>query len=229
MPSTPRSEVPHDEIHAHPAEVRPDGLPCPKLAGVRDGSPRSRESDRLARTHRWQARQLELAEADAQDARPAEGVLRSLLTLLTLDNDVPDHRTISRRTARLGTVASYERRTVTPVHLRIDRSGLAVHVGQWRTPPNARDSRKRHLAVDEHPSDGVAGELTSKRTRDASRVASLVGQIERPIASPTRSDPASGTAAGHSRRDVRRGSGNHPSAAPPPLSSTRTSPSPRVR
>ena len=33
------------------------------------------------------------------------------------------------------------------------------------------------------PSDVVACELTSKRARDASRVASLVGQIERPIAS----------------------------------------------
>ena len=88
-------------------EVRPEDLPCPKLAGVRDGSPRSRESDRLARTHRWQARQLELAEAEAQEARPTtpvleprhrddvtlgvvfglasrqtEGFLRSLLTLL---------------------------------------------------------------------------------------------------------------------------------------------------
>ena len=155
------------------------------MAGVRDGSPRSRESDRLGRTHRWPARQLELAEADAQDARPTEGVLRSLLTLLTLDNDVPDHSTISRRKARLGKVASSERRTVKSVHLHIDRSGLAVHVGQWRTPPKARDSRQRHLAVDAHPSDGVAGELTRTRARDASRVASLVGQIERPIASAT--------------------------------------------
>ena len=75
LPSTPRSEVPHDEFQAHPAEVRPEGLPCPELAGVRDGSPRSRESDRLARTHRWHARQLELAEADAQEARPTTQVL----------------------------------------------------------------------------------------------------------------------------------------------------------
>ena len=210
MPSTPRSEVPHDECQAHPAEVRPEGLPCPELAGVRDGSPRSRESDRLARTHRWQARQLELAEADAQEARPTtqvleprhrddgrhqlglvlglasrqtEGFLRSLLTLLNLDNDVPDHSTISRRKARLGKVASSERRTVKPVHLRIDSSGLSVHVGQLRTPPKARDYRKLHLAVDEQTSDVVACALTSKRARDASRVASLVGQIERPIAS----------------------------------------------
>ena len=116
-------------------------------------------------------------------SRQTEGFLRSLLTLLNLDNDVPDHSTISRRKARLGKVASYERRTVKPVHLRIDSSGLSVHVGQWRTPPKARDSRKLHLAVDEQPSDVVACELTSKRARDASRVASLVGQIERPIAS----------------------------------------------
>ena len=116
-------------------------------------------------------------------SRQTEGFLRSRLTLLKLDNDVPDHSTISRRKARLGKVASSERRTVKPVHLRIDSSGLSVHVGQWRTPPKARDYRKLHLAVDEPTSDVVAGELTSKRARDASRVASLVGQIERPIAS----------------------------------------------
>ena len=143
-------------------------------------------------------------------SRQTEGFLRSLLTLLNLDNDVPDHRTISRRKARLGKVASYERRTVKPVHLRIGSSGLSVHVGQLRTPPKARDYRKLHLAVDEQTSDVVACALTSKRARDASRighpglsdasegtgvpesrgevgvqdpVASLVGQIERPIAS----------------------------------------------
>ena len=116
-------------------------------------------------------------------SRQTEGFLRSLLTLLNLDNDVPDHSTISRRKARLGKVASYERRTVKPVHLRIDSSGLSVHVGQWRTSPKARDYRKLHLAVDEQTSDVVACELTSKRARDASRVASLVGQIERPNAS----------------------------------------------
>ena len=60
-------------------------------------------------------------------SRQTEGFLRSLLTLLNLDNDVPDHSTISRRQARLGKVASYERRTVKPVHLRIDSSGLSVH------------------------------------------------------------------------------------------------------
>ena len=72
----------------------------------------------------------------------SEGFLRSLLTLLNLDNEVPDHSTISRRKARLGTVAFSERRHATPVHLLIDSRGLSVHVGQLRPPPNVRDYRK---------------------------------------------------------------------------------------
>ena len=123
-------------------------------------------------------------------SRQTEGFLRSLLTLLNLDNDVPDHSTISRRKARLGKVASYERRTVKPVHLRIDSSGLSVHVGQLRTLPKARDSRKRHLAVDEQTSDVVACELTSKRgsrrfpggvTRRPDRASHRLGQGRRRV------------------------------------------------
>ena len=120
-------------------------------------------------------------------SRQTEGFLRSLLTLLNLDNDVPDHSTISRRKARLGKVASYERRTVKPVHLLIDSSGLSVHVGQWRTPPKARDSRKLHLAVDEQTSDVVACELTSSRrfpggvTRRPDRASHRLGQGRRRV------------------------------------------------
>ena len=89
-------------------------------------------------------------------SRQTEGFLRSLLTLLNLDNDVPDHSTISRRKARLGKVASYERRTVKPVHLRIDSSGLSVHVGQLRTPPKARDY-VRIMSL--HKSKGLTADL----------------------------------------------------------------------
>ena len=71
-------------------------------------------------------------------SRQTEGFLRSLLTLLNLDNEVPDHSTISRRKARLGKVAFSVKRHVTPVHLLIDSSGLSVHVGQLRAPPQAR-------------------------------------------------------------------------------------------
>ena len=116
-------------------------------------------------------------------SRQTEGFLRSLLALLNLDNEVPDHTTISRRKARLGKVAFYDGALKTPVHILIDSSGLSVHVGRLRKPPRTRDYRKLHLCVDEQTGEVVACELTSKRARDASRVASLVGQIDRPISS----------------------------------------------
>ena len=201
-------EVPHDEFQAHPAKYVQKayrvrnwreyetglrargsltvwlGLTDGKLANWNSPRPTRRKPGRQRKysNHAIETT-VTLGLVFGLASRQTEGFLRSLLTLLNLDNDVPDHSTISRRKARLGQGASYERRTVKPVHLLIDSSGLSVHVGQLRTPPKARDYRKLHLAVDEHTSDVVACELTSKRARDASRVASLVGQIERPIAS----------------------------------------------
>ncbi len=48
--------------------------------------------------------------------------------------------------------------------------------------PKSRDYRKLHLCVDEQTGDIVACGLTSKRSRDAARVPSLMRQIERPNA-----------------------------------------------
>ena len=82
-------------------------------------------------------------------SRQTEGFLRSLFQLLKLDNDVPDHTTISRRKAKLGKIAFYESARTTPVHILIDSSGLTVHVGQLRKPPKSSVYRKLHLCVDE--------------------------------------------------------------------------------
>ncbi len=122
-------------------------------------------------------------------SRQSEGLLRSLFALMKLDNDVPDHTTISRRKAKLGKVPFYQDKQKTPLHTLIDSSGLAVHAGQLRRAPKSRDYRKLHLCVDEQTGEVVAGELTSKRARDSSRVASLVGQIDSPISS-ARADTA---------------------------------------
>jgi hypothetical protein len=76
-----------------------------------------------------------------------------------------------------------------PLHILIDSSGLAVHVGQLRKPPKSRDYRKLHLCVDEQTSEVVACELTNKGAHDSSQVASLIGQMDRPISS-ARADSA---------------------------------------
>ena len=122
-------------------------------------------------------------------SRQSEGLLRSLFALMKLDNDVPDHTTLSRRKPKLGKVPFYQVKQKTPLHILIDSSGLAVHAGQLRRAQKSRDYRKLHLCVDEQSGEVVAGELTSKRARDSSRVASLVGQSDSPISS-ARADTA---------------------------------------
>ncbi|MCP4453619.1 MAG: hypothetical protein GY809_19335, partial [Planctomycetes bacterium] len=64
-------------------------------------------------------------------SRQTEGFLRSLLGLLNLDNDVPDHTTISRRKARLGKVLFHQGRSKTPVELRRG-SGAGFSIPWWR-------------------------------------------------------------------------------------------------
>ena len=58
-------------------------------------------------------------------SRQSEGLLRSLFALMKLDNDVPDHTTISRRKPKLGKVPFYQVKQKTPLHILIDSSGLA--------------------------------------------------------------------------------------------------------
>jgi hypothetical protein len=69
-----------------------------------------------------------------------------------------------------------------PVHIIIDSTGLSVHVGQLRQPPRNRDYRKLHFGVDERTGEVLACNLTSKNATDASRVPTLLREVDRPIA-----------------------------------------------
>lgn len=115
--------------------------------------------------------------------RQTEGFLASLFSLLNLTADVPDHTTVSRRGRKLGRVDVASSKSQRPVHIIIDSSGLRVHVGQMRRPPKNRDYRKLHFGVDERTGEVMAVNLTSKSATDASRVPSLLRQVDRPIAS----------------------------------------------
>ncbi len=78
-------------------------------------------------------------------SRQSEGLLRSLFALMKLDNDVPDHTTISRRKAKLGKVPFYQDKQKTPLHILIDSSGLAVHA-YYVLVVIELSSRKVHIA-----------------------------------------------------------------------------------
>ena len=115
--------------------------------------------------------------------RQTEGFLTSLFSMLKLTADVPDHSTVSRRGRKLGRVDIATSASGRPVHIIIDSSGLRVHVGQMRKPSKNRDHRKLHFGVDERTGEVMAVNLTSKSATDASRVPSLLRQVDRPIAS----------------------------------------------
>ena len=115
--------------------------------------------------------------------RQTEGFLGSLFALLGSNAPVPDHTTISRRAARLGKVSFQGGDNNAAIHILVDSSGLRVHTGSMRKPPKDRDWRKLHLAIDAKTGEVVACEITRKQAKDATRVRSLLNQIDRPLAS----------------------------------------------
>ncbi len=116
--------------------------------------------------------------AFAQPWRLTEGLLRSVTTLLGLSLDVPDHTTLSRRSAALSLVTALAA-PAGPVTVMIDGTGLKVFgAGEWQMAKNGgrdrRTWRKLHLAIDPDPGEVLASALTTTEEGDASLVRPLL-------------------------------------------------------
>ena len=124
--------------------------------------------------------------AFARPWRQTEGLLRSVTTLLGLSLDVPDHTTLSRRSAALSLVTALAV-PAGPVTVVIDSTGLKVFgAGEWRMAKHGgrdrRTWRKLHLAIDPDTGEVLASALTTTEEGDASLVRPLLDQIAAPIA-----------------------------------------------
>ena len=124
--------------------------------------------------------------AFARPWRQTEGLLRSVTTLLGLSLDVPDHTTLSRRSAALSLVTALAVPTG-PVTVVIDSTGLKVFgAGEWQMAKHGgrdwRIWRKLHLAIDPDTGEVFASALTTTEEGDASLVRPLLDQIAAPIA-----------------------------------------------
>ncbi|MGQ0605128.1 MAG: IS5 family transposase, partial [Anaerolineales bacterium] len=137
---------------------------------------------------------LTLKEVFHLPNRASEGLARSLLELLGLDLDVPDHSTLSRRgqTVRV----RLPRQATGPLHAVLDSSGLKVYgEGEWKVRQHdyskrrtlrqaqGRLWRKIHLAVDADASEIEAALLTEAGVHDAEAAPLLLAQLERPLVS----------------------------------------------
>jgi Transposase DDE domain len=74
--------------------------------------------------------------------RQTEGLLRSIVTLLGVGLEIPDHTTFSRRSVGLSFTTALQK-TVGPVHLVIDSTGLKVYgAGEWQREKHGGRGRR---------------------------------------------------------------------------------------
>jgi IS5 family transposase len=120
--------------------------------------------------------------------RQAEGFLRSVLALMGVALEAPDHTTLSRRSQRLD-VALHLVPIKEPIHLIVDSTGLSiVGEGEWAAAKHGgrgrRGWKKLHLGVD-RSGVIVAGALTDGNADDAKTALDLLDEIEGEITSVT--------------------------------------------
>ncbi|QTO52675.1 IS5 family transposase [Burkholderia latens] len=124
---------------------------------------------------------LMLGSALRMRLRQAEGLLGSVLRLMSLTLPVPDHTTLSRRAKRRPAL-SVAPLPNGPLDVLIDSTGLQAYgAGQWLQEKHGVKSRRRwrklHLAVDADTGQIVAHTLTDQHGDDPSQVAPLLEQI----------------------------------------------------
>ncbi len=120
--------------------------------------------------------------------RQAEGFLRSVLSLMDVDLEAPDHTTLSRRSQSLG-VALNLAPVNGSIHLIVDSTGLSiVGEGEWAAVKHGgrgrRGWKKLHLGVD-RSGVIVARALSDGNADDAKAALDLLDEVEGDITSVT--------------------------------------------
>ena len=127
--------------------------------------------------------------------RQTEGLIGSIVQLLGLNLRVPDHTTLSRRSATLD-VPRPSRPSVgvdgevEPLHLLVDSTGLKLcGPGEWLVEKHGtrtrRSWRKLHLAIDADTGQIVGASLTAKEVDDGAEVGALLDQVDDTVATFT--------------------------------------------
>jgi hypothetical protein len=119
--------------------------------------------------------------------RQTEGLIGSILHLLGLDLEVPDHSTLSRRAETLEIPMPCPS-SRGPVSLLVDSTGLRLcGPGEWliekHDAQRRRAWRKLHIGVDAETEEILASELTTSDVDDGSQVKPLLDQSTGSLAS----------------------------------------------
>ena len=114
-----------------------------------------------------------------------EGFARSLMYLIGLKLDVPDHTLMSRRSKNLQVKIPRHEKTGAR-HIVVDSTGLKIYgEGEWKIRKHGASKRrcwiKVHLAVDTQEKDIVGVEVTTESWGDSKVFEGLIDQIDRDI------------------------------------------------
>jgi hypothetical protein len=120
--------------------------------------------------------------------RQAEGFLRSVLSVMRVDLDTPDHTTLSRRSQHLA-VELHRVPAQEPIHLIVDSSDLSfVGEGEWAAAKHGgrgtRGWKKLHLGVDGSGAI-VARVLTGGSTDGAQTGLTLIEAVDSAVSRVT--------------------------------------------
>ena len=114
--------------------------------------------------------------------RSLEGFARSLMQLMNLNFEVPDHSHMARRAQTLQIVIPCKPRTE-PMHVVVDSTGLKIYgEGEWKVRQHGASQRrgwiKVHLAVDANVKDVLGVEVTTEAWADCEVFEGLMDQVE---------------------------------------------------
>lgn len=120
--------------------------------------------------------------------RQTEGFLRSILSLMDVDLEAPDHTTLSRRSQQLDIDLRHAAEDG-PIHLIVDSTGLSiVGQGEWAAVKHGGSGKlawkKLHLGVDRFGSI-IAEVLTDGNADDSNTALDLIDKMTVPISSFT--------------------------------------------
>jgi transposase len=120
--------------------------------------------------------------------RQTEGFLRSILSLMRVDLEAPDHTTLSRRSQQLDVDLRHAAEDG-PIHLIVDSTGLSiVGQGEWAAVKHGgsgkRAWKKLHIGVDRFGTI-VAEVLTDGNVDDSNTALDIIDEVKVGIASFT--------------------------------------------
>ena len=128
---------------------------------------------------------LTLREVYHLPLRSTQGLVSSVLRLMSADSPAPHYSTLSRRAATLD--VKLPRLSKWPLHLAVDSTGIKLYgEGEWKVRLHGKEKRrtwrKLHLLVDHRTHECVSLSMSDKDMLDRRELPELLGEVEGEVA-----------------------------------------------